>query len=211
MLRKTTILIVILMIVLCISAPVCYAYNVYMIDYWESNTYYVCRWHSTPTIAAAKMNNNILFFFAQGYSRAINQWPSAGIALTPLSGAGGISSADIRCFGDTISNLQTSFGVSIPSGTLGVTYRNYSVVGGLSYSAESKTLGEISNVAIVLIVDCGMSEDQTKKTFTHEVGHALGWAGHSINSSDVMCQGLSSLTTLSLRDKRHLKQIYDLY
>ena len=45
---------------------------------------------------------------------------------------------------------------------------------------------------------------------THELGHALGWRGHSSYSSDVMYTYGNGVTTLQTRDILHLKQIYDL-
>jgi len=42
----------------------------------------------------------------------------------------------------------------------------------------------------------------------HEIGHGLGWYGHSATGTDVMSNGENFPTTLSDRDKNHLIQIY---
>ena len=58
------------------------------------------------------------------------------------------------------------------------------------------------------IIDKGYTLNQTKKTCTHELGHALGWIGHSGTSSDIMYQSGSSITSLTYRDIQHLSQVY---
>ena len=45
----------------------------------------------------------------------------------------------------------------------------------------------------------------------HELGHALGWMGHSTSSSDLMYTYANGLTTPQSRDISHLKQFYDLF
>ena len=42
----------------------------------------------------------------------------------------------------------------------------------------------------------------------HEIGHALGWYGHSTESADVMSNGENFPTTLTDSDKNQLIQIY---
>ncbi|MCL1914725.1 MAG: matrixin family metalloprotease [Eubacteriaceae bacterium] len=45
----------------------------------------------------------------------------------------------------------------------------------------------------------------------HEMGHMLGWAGHSPNSRDVMFETMDwrgPINTLTDRDRTHLQQIY---
>lgn len=58
------------------------------------------------------------------------------------------------------------------------------------------------------IIDKEYTLNQTKKTCTHELGHALGWIGHSGTSSDIMYQSGSSITSLTYRDIQHLSQVY---
>lgn len=43
--------------------------------------------------------------------------------------------------------------------------------------------------------------------FTHELGHGLGWLGHSTNTDDLMYAN-SKTDSLTTRDKNHLKQNY---
>lgn len=48
---------------------------------------------------------------------------------------------------------------------------------------------------------------QYRTMFTHELGHALGYLGHSTSRSDLM-HSSGSTDTLTTRDKRHLGQNY---
>lgn len=47
-----------------------------------------------------------------------------------------------------------------------------------------------------------------RSAFTHELGHGLGWLGHSSDSNDVMYHDNRAVTTLTNRDKNHLVQNY---
>ena len=69
-------------------------------------------------------------------------------------------------------------------------------------------LAEGSLFIIYYIINKGLGIDAQKKTFTHEVGHALGWFGHSAGNTDVMYAYGSQYLYLTMRDKNHLCQIY---
>ena len=57
----------------------------------------------------------------------------------------------------------------------------------------------------------GASYSDYKYTATHEMGHMLGWHGHSNNLSDLMYGGTNGGKSLTDRDINHIKQIYDLF
>ena len=61
------------------------------------------------------------------------------------------------------------------------------------------------------IRDFGSNTTKYNSVCAHEIGHALGWKGHSSNSSDIMYSSYQGVTTLTDRDKYHLKQVYDLF
>ena len=74
--------------------------------------------------------------------------------------------------------------------------------------------GNLISSSVCLIVDHGETleqqalEQKLKNTVTHEMGHALGWIGHSSNSNDVMYSVRSSISVLTSRDITHLEQVY---
>lgn len=65
--------------------------------------------------------------------------------------------------------------------------------------------------AIIYIPDFGLSKTAQENVLIHELGHALGYAGHSENNADVMFKDANGSTTLSANETNHLKQIYDRY
>ena len=60
------------------------------------------------------------------------------------------------------------------------------------------------------IRDFGSNTTKYNSVCAHEIGHALGWWGHSSDRSDVMYSPYQGVTSLTDRDKYHLKQVYDL-
>lgn len=82
-----------------------------------------------------------------------------------------------------------------------------STEGTWTYGNTSKT-GVLISAVEGCIVDKNHSSNEYKETCTHEMGHALGWSGHSGNSSDIMYAYGSSITTLTTNEKNHLSQVY---
>lgn len=59
------------------------------------------------------------------------------------------------------------------------------------------------------IVNKGRTQSEYNNTAIHEMGHLLGWLGHSNNSSHVMYSYANGVTTLTPVDKNHIVQIYN--
>ncbi|MBQ6933885.1 MAG: matrixin family metalloprotease [Clostridia bacterium] len=81
------------------------------------------------------------------------------------------------------------------------------------YNSDVKC-GYISNFnKVVLIWDdiignkLDISEGTYKNVLLHEVGHALGWYGHSSNTTDIMHKAAKDSFLLTSRDVNHVKQI----
>ena len=82
----------------------------------------------------------------------------------------------------------------------------------VNYNGSSKTVYTLQTGCKMCVVEIsGRTENAYKNTAIHEMGHLFGWNGHSSNSSDIMYGYATEITTLTTRDKTHLKQIYTLF
>lgn len=81
------------------------------------------------------------------------------------------------------------------------------------YTEVSIVFAKTSSYGKIMINDYHfktMTSDQRQKTATHELGHALG-LDHTWGTSDIMQQGLLSLTQLSSADKTSYDEAYKTY
>ena len=202
--RRGIILALVLCLILAIPSVV-YAYYIINGNCWYSNTDEIGRWTSTPTISSIKLNTNSSFYFEDGYSRARSQWGNAGIATTDN---GTSTSSNIVCYGGTSNQIYSSTGYQTPSNITGITHIIATLTNTrLEYGGLTYKIYNISH-SDVYILDIGNNTNQTKNTLIHEVGHALGWIGHSTLSSDVLYEYNTEIITLTTRDKNHLVQMY---
>ena len=89
------------------------------------------------------------------------------------------------------SEFRTEYTATGQSVTVYTAVKGYACVTDLSEEGLSSSLSNYINVA------------------THEMGHLLGWYGHSTYSSDIMYSSPTSVVSLSNRDIRHISQVYD--
>lgn len=66
----------------------------------------------------------------------------------------------------------------------------------------------ITGARIAILYRPNHSTNQYRNAITHELGHALGWFGHSGSSTDIISPTNSTRTTLTNRDIQHLSPIY---
>jgi len=191
------------------------------LDYWEATTgiadYQIGRWGNKASkipkkIYINKRNTNSKFYFTQGFTHAVSQWNTAlecEMSTVTFSGKTPPSAAKISFFGGTESELNELklFG-NIPLSVSGrILTKNRSKEGTWTYGNKNVTgwkYKEITGFA----KDMDYTEDQYKQTCAHELGHALGWYGHSPRMDMLMGPPGSSPTTVTTRDKRHLYQVY---
>lgn len=194
------------MLVTTLSITALAATNLGTLSYWYSDSDKIARWDkSSINVNISKLNSNASFYFINGIGHGCNQWDDT-LGITLKYGSS-YTSAPIKFYGGTKDEVSAYGDFTISSSTNGVTQRTLSVEGTWKYGNTSKD-GYLLSSAIGCIIDKDHTTDEYKKTCTHELGHALGWVGHSSNSSDIMYSSGSSVTSLTTRDSNHLSQVY---
>lgn len=182
---------------------------------WSADTTHtdrIYRWGpgTLPTIWSKMEDDSIsVSDFGSYVSHARDQWKSAGINT---AGVNEKSQARITIQGGTYNTLREiqstllSNDAGLTSFTTATLYKEGAwKVGGTSKDGYRLSGGQ---VRVFIVKKTFNFDDSYKKTTTHELGHALGWIGHSSNSNDIMYSASSSVTTLTSRDKNHLNQVY---
>ena len=188
--------------------------NTRRLNYWYSDVptngeYKLGRFEdNTASLQVNKLNVNIMFHFSAGMKEARTKWEDAlNITISTVSTSA--SSADIRFWGGTTEEINALGIFVVGSGVTGnttITEVNDSedwIYGGTTIDAV------IHKRVTGYIIDNDRSADSYIKTCIHELGHALGWRGHSSVTSDIMYSIESEVTTLTNRDKLHLSQAYN--
>lgn len=199
----------IISIVICIALTVLptisiQAANLGTLSYWYSDSDTIGRWdESSINVNTNRLNSNNTFYFLVAMVHALGQWSTpTGITLTKTTTTG-----PIVYYGGTKAEIDTLGLFTLPASATGATGTTNTTEGTWTYGSTTKT-GLKTTYAYGCIVDNGRTADEYKKTATHELGHALGWKGHSSTTTDVMYSQPSSVTTLTSRDKNHLSQVY---
>ncbi len=194
------------MLVTTLSDTALAATNLGTLSCWYSDSDSIARWDkSSITVYTNKLNSNGSFYFSMGMFLGCGKWEDA-LGIT-ISSSSYNTSAPIIFYGGTRDEVSAYADFTISSSTNGVTQRIQSVEGTWKYGNTSKT-GMLISSAVGYIIDKNHTTDEYEKTCAHELGHALGWAGHSSNSSDIMYSSGSSVTSLTTRDSEHLSQVY---
>lgn len=175
-----------------------------MFAYWCSDSDRVGYWRTPPTYYAENVTPSGDFYFEDGRSTALSQWSNA-LEISIL--AASESNADICIYGGTKTDLEVLYNVSLS------TYNGLTVFGRPVNEETVCCNGEFKTIAYMLyakiyIVSKGNDINTLKKTVTHELGHALGYLGHSSVNTDVMYSSGHNSYTLKSNDINHLKQIY---
>jgi predicted Zn-dependent protease len=181
------------------------------VSVWYSDKDYVSYtpYDGSYYIYILSSNSSFSTSFRNAVSRANAQWN----AVLPI----GVSETSFNyalnyVYGGTRNQLIDSF-PDLSSSNSGLTYpyrTGESVT--VQYNGSSKTVYTLQAGCKMCVVEIsGRTDDGYKKTAIHEMGHLFGWNGHSSNSSDIMYGSASEITSLTTRDKTHLKQIYTLF
>ena len=164
------------------------------------------HWAESPTVYAENIDSaNTAFYFGEGVDSAIDQWNDAlGLSMTLTNSE---SNADIVVLGGTHQQLAAR-GHAVSDGANGSTTWSYSIVGYYAYNNTVKLEAVIISARIG-IVSGSRTANEYRKTVTHEMGHALGYWGHSSGTTDVMYFAGHASYTLKSNDYAHLQQVYE--
>lgn len=206
---KKFIAMIIMIACLSISMIPARAYEVLQCDYWRSGSDTVGRWFSVPKVYRIKYGEDANFKFLESFTHARTQWTGAGRSSEWVVSESG---ADIKCYGGTVLEIYENTGKSVDPNLAGLTTYWSAFECNLDYQGATKKLRRMSG-ANVYILNRGYGAggnglSKYKNTFTHELGHAFGWIGHSSVNSDVMYTYNSTHITLSDPEKNHLCQIF---
>lgn len=203
--KRSKISFVTLLLILFTACAV-YAVDLGTLSYWYSDDSKIGRWDYTPYLCSWVGDGSISSSkFASYVSHAMGQWDNAGV---PSEGTDDESESDLTVEAGTWDYVKALV-PELSVGATGATKHSRVIEGTWIYNGTSKTgYNQRSGTKVYVITIDGRTDDQYKKTTTHEFGHAMGWYGHSSVTGDIMRQGTSSQTTLSTRDKNHLNQIY---
>ena len=172
---------------------------------------YSFYWETTDALNSICRNN-----FYQGYNSAKSQWNDAldiNIISDSLS-----SDTDIVIFGVTEEQYYNMTGEYWPDSRLGVTqYANIISRGYMIDQNNNKMyqIGEAQGTAMIYVVADEISASATN-TIVHEMGHALGYQGHSQTLDDIMAPAIAASsnnipTILTQNDIDHLSCIYEVF
>jgi hypothetical protein len=183
--------------------------NLGTLSYWYSNTDIISHWKTPRKIYVSNLSSNSSFDLGNYVGFAIYQWSSK--AQISCSANGTENSHSIVIYGGLESDLTDAGVFSDCSSANGKCRSTATIEGTYTYGSLTKT-GKVTTYSKIAIIE--KSNPRTdmaySKTATHELGHALGYAGHSTTKGDIMYTSSTSNTTnaLTTRDINHLKQIY---
>ncbi|MCD7948065.1 MAG: peptidoglycan DD-metalloendopeptidase family protein [Oscillospiraceae bacterium] len=177
-----------------------------IIDRWKISDLKLYREQLVP--AGGTADND--FYFYSGMTEAREQWAETlgvNIAVTTDK-----NEANITYYGGTRDAIINSGELpELPTGVTGLTWVYAVPEGRWTYKKglfSSRKTGFNVVKVVGVIVNSGASQEQTYNTCIHEMGHAMGWDGHSDNTADIMYSRNTTIQTLTDRDKSQLTQVY---
>lgn len=179
------------------------------LDYWYSNTDIISRWTTQRKIYVDNLSSNSDFDLDYYVGYAIYQWSSkAGIACNVT---GTDESNSIHIYGGLEKQLVDAGTFTDCSNINGRCKSTATVEGNYTYNGKIIT-GKVTTKSKIVIVEKSTPRTDIaySKTTTHELGHSLGYAGHSLTKGDIMYTSSVYNTTdaLTSQDVNHLKQVY---
>lgn len=175
---------------------------------WNSNQYSIGVWASAPRIYTENLSSNTSFNLDYYVGNGMYNWAST-VSCSKTSTQ---SLGNILYYGGTRAQIQ-SLGIfsSLTSDTMGYTIiKNGDYYNKGYYTYSSSTINcDIYTKAYCCLIEKSRTDSNYMKTATHELGHALGYEGHSPTSGEIMYESsyLNTTGTLTNKEKNHLKQV----
>lgn len=155
--------------------------------------------------------------FAQSCAHAVNEWTDNGVNVNMTTVQ---TDSTIKIYGGSYAKMRAiDPDLGINDGGRGIATSFYEAVDEYRINGSSlnrKTGHEVYNARITVVYKEHVAQSANylatyKNVVTHEMGHTLGWYGHSSNSTDLMYEHSNyTNTTVKERDKMHVKQVYNI-
>lgn len=197
------------LILLVIGVGNAFAAGLGNIQYWYSDKSEIGRWGTTPKVWYGTLDSSMTQLTLDGHvTHARSQWNSAGVTNSYTSD---FNSSHIRFRSGTYTSIK-KIEPGIENGDTGLTKRSPATefLEGYWYYLGNypKSGKKISGPVYIYLVTGNRTSAAYRNTATHELGHGLGYFGHSSNKKNVMYGAATEITTLTSDDKVHLNQIY---
>jgi hypothetical protein len=190
--------------------------------FWTSNSNNVGFWPGTINVSAqvhGPITGNVTRNFVSMVDNSRSTWSRAlGV---PINRVANPASAQIRAFGGQREYMNRLSLQMRPHSQPGATWAGWAFyatdteVDSVRISGAIRSIRRFSNYSPNFNV-CGWGMQQSQSLITHEIGHSLGWWGHSSSNIAVMYSSMrpeasSPNGVLTVAESRHLRQIYDRY
>lgn len=176
------------------------------------------RWYSDEDRVGFRLGNIDVYHRTIGpenVSASFNLTAQVNIARTAWGGALGITigtatyaNAQIQAFGGIRDDIDDFRGVvSIDAGF--AERPTYTFVTTVIIGGRVRRVYRYIGRSRIFTVNDWWCANTDKMITNHELGHALGWYGHSSDSRDVMFHQAHASYELRANEIRHLRRIYD--